>query len=105
MTTMKDMLRRPLAGLATLAMLGVAPVASVALPTAADLLRLVDERIGDQRAEIGLDRPHALAAATGRAAGGGGGGGGGTSASASTLFGWRNPVSPHLAVEMEVHLS
>ena len=35
MTTMKDMLRRPLAGLATLAMLGVAPVASVALPTAA----------------------------------------------------------------------
>ncbi|MBB3034166.1 LolA family protein [Alteriqipengyuania lutimaris] len=35
MTTMKDMLRRPLAGLATLAMLGAAPVATVALPTAA----------------------------------------------------------------------
>ena len=35
MTTRKNMLRRPLAGFATLAMLGVAPVASVALPTTA----------------------------------------------------------------------
>ncbi|QDZ24434.1 ATP-dependent dethiobiotin synthetase BioD [Chloropicon primus] len=51
---------------------------------------------------------HALAAVAGIAGGEGEGGGGGTSASAfasaATLFGWRNPVSPHLAVEMEGRL-